>query len=215
MFAEYVATPITADDFDNEVWQQCKPVTIAHQWSGAPAPIERQAEARICWSNEALHVRFVGNQHEPLVVSAEPKIYEKTLGLWDRDVCEIYLAPDAANPSRYFEFEASPAGEWIDLGIVVTAEGRETDWEYRSEMKVAASVSERRIKIGIRIPWSDSIPKPNPSDLWLVNLFRCVGPEAPERYLAWRPTGTPEPNFHVPEAFGQLRFNPPADGSKP
>ncbi len=58
--------------------------------------------------------------------------------------------------------------------------------------------------IGMRIPWSEAIPKPAAGDVWRVNLFRCVGPEAPERYLAWRPTGTPEPNFHVPEVFGSV-----------
>jgi cellulose/xylan binding protein with CBM9 domain len=215
MFAEYVATPIAKDDFEHEVWQRCEAVAIAHLWSGAPAAVERHAEARICWSSEALYVRFVGHQREPLVVSAEPQTDRKTLGLWDRDVCEIYVAPDSANPQRYFEFEASPVEEWIDLGILVTPEGRETDWDYRSGMKVAAGVSATEVRILITIPWSDSIPRPAAGDEWLVNLFRCVGPEAPERYLAWRPTGTPEPNFHVPGAFGPLRFNPPADGSTP
>ena len=213
MFAEFVDVPVGVDDFDNEAWQRCEPVTIAHLWSGAPAAVERHAEARICWSDEGLHVRFVGNQHEPLVVSAEPKTDRKTLGLWDRDVCEIYLAPDAKNPQRYFEFEAAPTGEWVDLGIVLTPEGRQTDWEYSSDLRVAARVESTRIKVGITIPWSDLIPKPKAGDLWLVNLFRCVGPEAPERYLTWRPTGTPEPNFHVPEAFGSLVFNPSPDGS--
>ncbi|HEY2961514.1 MAG TPA: carbohydrate-binding family 9-like protein [Pyrinomonadaceae bacterium] len=213
MLAEYVAPPIDADDFDNEVWQRCEPVTIAHQWSGAPAPVERHAEVRICWSNEALHVRFVCNQHEPLVVSAAPGTDRKTLGLWDRDVCEIFAAPDAQNPSRYFEFEAAPTGEWVDLGILLTPEGRQTDWDYRSGFTVAANVDLPHVKVGLRIPWSDSIPKPEAGDQWLVNVFRCVGPEAPERYLAWRPTYAPEPNFHVPEAFGPLRFNPPANGS--
>jgi len=162
---------------------------------------------RICWSDEALHVRFVCNQHEPLVVSAEPKTDRKTLGLWDRDVCEIFVAPNPETPQRYFEFEAAPTGEWVDLGIVITPESRETDWEFRSGMSAAAGVSEREVKIGMTIPWSASIPTPNRGDLWLVNLFRCVGPEAPDRYLAWRPTHTPEPAFHVPEAFGPLQFN--------
>jgi Carbohydrate family 9 binding domain-like len=207
MFAEYVGTPLAADDFENDVWERCEPVTIAHLWSGAPAPVERQAEVRICWSNEALHVRFVCNQHEPLVVSAEPKTDRKTLGLWDRDVCEVFIAPDPTTPERYFEFEAAPTGEWVDLGIVVTAEARETDWDFPSGMKAAASVGERVVKIGMTIPWSDPIPKPGRGDFWLVNLFRCVGPEGPDRYLAWRPTHTPEPAFHVPEAFGPLRFN--------
>jgi len=206
MFAEFIGAPVGVDDFESEVWQRCEPVTIAHLWSGAPAPVERHAEVRICWSEEALHVRFVCNQHEPLIVSAEPKTNRKILGLWDRDVCELFVAPNPATPERYFEFEGAPTGEWVDLGIVVTAEGRETNWEYQSGMKAAASVSEREVRIGIAIPWSQSIPKPTHGDLWLVNLFRCVGPEAPDRYLAWRPTHTPEPAFHVPEAFGELCF---------
>jgi hypothetical protein len=206
MFAQYISTRINTDDFDNEIWQSCQPETISHLWSGAAAAVERHAEARVCWSDQALHVRFVGRQHEPLVVSAEPVTDRKTLGLWDRDVCEIYLAPDPETPSRYFEFEAAPTGEWVDLGIVIAPEGRLTDWDYRSGISVSAAVEETRIKVAMSIPWSDSIPKPNTGDLWLVNLFRCVGPEAPDRYLAWRPTGTPEPNFHVPGAFGSLVF---------
>jgi hypothetical protein len=207
MFAEYIRTRINTDDFESEVWRKCQPVMIAQLWSGAPAAVERHAEARICWSDEALHVRFVGNQHEPLVVSAEPKTDRKTLGLWDRDVCEIFVAPDARNPSRYFEFEAAPTGEWLDLGIVLAGEGRVTDWDYKSGMSVSARVEETRVQVAMSIPWSSSIPKPNRNDRWLVNLFRCVGPEAPDRYLAWRPTRTPEPNFHVSEAFGPLMFN--------
>ncbi|MCA1577707.1 MAG: carbohydrate-binding family 9-like protein [Acidobacteria bacterium] len=207
MFAEYIETPVGVADFDNEAWQRCRPVTIAHEWSGEPAPVERHAEVRICWSDEALHVRFVGSQHEPLVVSAEPRTESKTLGLWDRDVCEIFIAPKANEPWRYFEFEASPAGEWVDLGIVVKPEGRQTDWEFKSGIRVAAEIEDTRIRVAMAIPWSESIPKPDKTDQWLVNLFRCVGPEAPERYLAWRPTKTPEPNFHVPEAFGPLHFS--------
>lgn len=202
----FVDPPVSVEDFESPAWQRCQPVTIAHQWSGAPAPVERHAEARICWSGEGLHVRFVGNQHEPLVVSAEPRTDRKTLGLWDRDVCEIFLTPDTEDPSHYFEFEAAPTGEWVDLGIVLTPEGRHTDWDFESGLTTAARVESTRVKISMSIPWSDSLPKPDRHDVWLANLFRCIGPEAPERYLAWRPTGTPEPNFHVPEAFGTLLF---------
>ena len=213
MLAEFVGASIRPDDFANEAWQRCEPVTIVHLWSGAPAPPERHAEARICWSDEALHVRFVCNQHESLVVSTEPRTDQKTLGLWDRDVCEIFVAPDAENPSRYFEFEAAPTGEWVDLGIRLTPEGRQTNWDFRSGLQAAAKIESTVVTVAMAIPWSASIPKPNRSDLWLINLFRCVGPEAPDRYLAWRPTYAPEPAFHVPEAFGPLRFNPPANGS--
>lgn len=206
MIARHTSQPITPDDFDNDIWQQCPPITIAHYWSGEPAPPARHAEARICWSNDALHVRFVCTQQEPLIVADNPRTDQKTLGLWDRDVCEIFLAPDPANPSRYFEFEAAPTGEWVDLGIVVSPTGRETDWDFASGLTTAAKLKNDQLLIGMRIPWSEAIPKPKAGDEWRANVFRCIGPEAPERYLAWRPTKTPEPNFHVPEAFGTLAF---------
>ena len=205
IIAPHITDSLSVDDFDHEAWESCQPVKIEHYWSGEPAPATRHAEARICWSDDAVHVRFVCEQHEPLNVSANPQTEKKTLGLWDRDVCEIFLAPDPQHPERYFEFEAAPTGEWIDLGIVITPSGRETDWDYASGMETAARLAENLI-VTIRIPWSNSIPKPKNGDEWRCNLFRCVGPEARERYLAWRPTQTPEPNYHVPEVFGTLRF---------
>ena len=206
VIAHHINQPISAGDFDNTIWEQCDPAQIERYWSGDPAMSSRHAEARVCWSNEAIHVRFVGKQREPLIVADHPITDKKTLGLWDRDVCEIFLAPDPAKPWRYFEFEAAPTGEWIDLGIVVRPDGRETDWDFASGFTTAARLNGEQLLVGMRIPWSESLPKPQPGDVWRVNVFRCVGPEAPERYLAWLPTGTPEPNFHVPEVFGVLRF---------
>ena len=206
VIARRIVQPINADDFDNQIWEQCEPAQVAHYWSGEPASPARHAEARVCWSDDALHVRFIGAQHEPLIVTDRPDTDKKTLGLWDRDVCEIFLAPDAEEPWRYFEFEAAPTGEWVDLGITVKPDGRETDWDFASGFTTAAKLEGERLLVGMRIPWSSSLPKPKLGDVWRVNVFRCVGPEAPERYLAWLPTRTPEPNFHVPEVFGTLRF---------
>ena len=42
--------------------------------------------------------------------------------------------------------------------------------------------------------------------VWGVNFFRVEGAAEPRFYSAWRPTNTPEPNFHVPDAFGALVF---------
>src|SRR6185503_4027068 len=206
VIAPHIDQPITPADFDHQVWQQCQPIQIEHYWSGERAMQSRHAEARVCWSDEGIHVRFVGRQQEPLIVTDHPITDKKTLGLWDRDVCEIFLAPNSSEPWRYFEFEAAPTGEWVDLGITVRPGGRETDWDFASGFTTAAKLEEERLLVGMRIPWSEALPRPQPGDVWRVNVFRCVGPEAPERYLAWLPTGTPEPNFHVPEVFGMLRF---------
>jgi hypothetical protein len=142
------------------------------------------------------------------VVSAAPRLDRKTVGLWERDVCEIFVAPDPAAPHRYFEFEAAPTGEWLDLAITLTAEGRETDWDYCSGMTAAARLEGRTLTVGMRVPWAALGGPPRAGESWRANLFRCVGSDPARGYLAWRPTHTPEPGFHVPEKFGLLRFTP-------
>lgn len=203
--ALYSDIDLAASQFDHPRWPWAQPIQIARHWSGEEAPVSRQAEARIIWSKESLVVRFVCRQHEPLIVSSNPQLNQKTIGLWDRDVCEIFIAPDAGMANRYFEFEAAPTGEWVDLAISLGPTGRETDPQFHSGMSTAARMANGELTITMRIPWGESIPKPRRGDAWRVNLFRCVG-IGYERYLAWQPTFTPEPNFHVPQAFGCLRF---------
>lgn len=203
--ATYSQVVLSAAAFDHPEWTRVHPIQITRKWSGENAPASRHAEARIIWTEDSMIVRFVCRQDEPLVINASPQLGKKTMRLWDKDVCEIFVAPDPGAPERYFEFEASPSGEWIDLAINFTAAGRETDFEFHSGMSAAALVAEGQLFVAIQIPWSTSLPKPQRGDSWRVNLFRCVG-VGDERYLAWQPTYTPEPSFHVPEIFGWLNF---------
>lgn len=205
--AHHSSHDLVVSQFDDSEWARAHPVAITRYWSGSEAPTSRHAEARLIWTKEALYVRYVCNQAEPLIVNPTPQTSKKTLGLWNRDVCEIFLAPDPNTPERYLEFEAAPTGEWVDLAIHVTPEKRETDWEFNSGMTAAAQVAKNRVTIAMRLPWDHWIHKPQKGERWRANLFRCVGDGPTRGYLAWQPTHTPEPAFHVPQAFGWLKFN--------
>jgi alpha-galactosidase len=58
----------------------------------------------------------------------------------------------------------------------------------------------------LAIPMNALTQNFDPEVVWRVNFYRVEGPQEPRAYLAWRPTKTPQPNFHVPSAFGKLRF---------
>jgi cellulose/xylan binding protein with CBM9 domain len=197
---------LSVSDLTSPEWDLPQPVQIDHYWSGDPAPAGRHAEARILWSDQALHVRFICNQTEPLVISDRPQTETKTMNLWDRDVCEIFLAPDPNLFEKYFEFEVAPTGEWMELGLDWTTGQRQSDWQFTSGMTTAARIEPDRVTMAMRIPWSARLPKPASGERWRANLFRCVGLDPKLRYLAWQPTRTPEPFFHVPQAFGWLAF---------
>jgi hypothetical protein len=205
--AHWLGFDLQAADLDHPAWARVIGVSLSHYWSGEEAPSHRHAEARVVWTDNALVVRFLCRQSEPLIVATNPKTDQKTIGLWDRDVCELFLAPAPDKPNRYFEFEAAPTGEWIDLAVQLTPQGRETDWDFQSGMTAAAHVSKDRVLIAMRIPWGAWTGKPQHGEWVRANLYRCVGIGDERGYIAWKPTHTPEPSFHVPDAFGWLHFS--------
>jgi hypothetical protein len=197
---------LTAGDFDDAAWSRPRAAQIARYWSGEDAPPGRRAEARALWNEHALSVRFDCRQAEPLVVSAAPRLEQKTIGLWDRDVCELFITPERDAIRHYFEFEVAPTGEWIDLKLTVRPQGRATDWHYHSGVTAAARLREDSITLGLRVPWKHMGRAPRAGERWRCNLFRCVGRDPSRGYLAWQPTHTPEPSFHVPDKFGWMAF---------
>jgi hypothetical protein len=203
----HVKNDFSIQELDNKFWEKANDILIGTYWSGENAPVGRHFKAKLLWSDSALYVRFEANQIEPLVVSEKANLKTKTRGLWDRDVCEIFLAPDRANARKYFEFEIAPNGEWIDLGIYQKPDERIIDWNYNSGMQSAARIEKDKVIMALRVEWKAFGATPKAGDVWLGNILRCVGREPTRGYLAWQPTRTKEPSFHVPEAFGNFQFS--------
>ncbi|MCY7374649.1 MAG: carbohydrate-binding family 9-like protein [Pyrinomonadaceae bacterium] len=204
---KYVKNDFPINELDHKSWEKAKVVSIEKYWSGENAPVGRHFKAQLLWSETALYVRFEANQTEPLVVSDTPNLKTKTKGLWDRDVCEIFLAPDKAEFRKYFEFEIAPTGEWIDLGIYQKPDERITDWNYNSGMQSAAKIEKDKVVSAIKIEWKAfGKTTPKAGDIWLGNILRCVGAGATRGYLTWQPILTKEASFHVPEKFGEFEF---------
>lgn len=200
------AADLSVTDLDSTVWNSASDASLSRHWDGREAPRGRWAKAKILWSDTALYVRFEAQQAEPLVVADKPDLSNKAMNLWDRDVVEIFVAPDKDEPRKYFEFEAAPTGEWLDVALDSTSGKRISDWDYRSAMETAARIEKGKMIIAMRIPWQAFGKKPAAGDVWLGNLLRCIGKDPDRGYLAWSPTLTKEPNFHVPERFGEFHF---------
>lgn len=203
----YTKDDFSINELENKAWKKAEEVSIEKYWSGENAPAGRHAKAKLLWSRAALYIRFEANQVEPLIISETPNLKSKTRGLWDRDVCEIFIAPDKDEPRKYFEFEIAPSGEWVDLAIHQLPDKRETVWDYNSGMQTAARIEKDKIWMAIKIEWKAFGKTPQAGNIWRGNLFRCVGAGKTRGYLAWQPTKTPKPNFHVPEVFGEFEFS--------
>jgi hypothetical protein len=51
-----------------------------------------------------------------------------------------------------------------------------------------------------------SFTPPRPGDTWRANLYKCGDATSNPHWLTWSPIDLPQPDFHVPEAFGSITF---------
>lgn len=204
---EQISSDFNIFEFENQSWRKAINVSIDRYWSGEPAPNTLHFSAKCLWSDSALYVRFTTKNETTSVISEKPNLAAKTMGLWERDVCEIFLAPNREESRKYFEFEIAPTGEWLDLAIHQKPDERITDWDYNSGMTSSAKIGKDEIVMAFKVEWrAFGVETPKAGDIWRGNILRAMGSEPNRSYLAWSPTKTEEPNFHVPEKFGEFVF---------
>jgi alpha-galactosidase len=183
-------------------WQAATPVHFCRDWQGRNADTTRRTEVRVLWTQATLYLRFECRYRE-LFVFEDSDPSGRRDQLWDRDVAEAFLQPDPARPRYYNEFEVSPNGMWIDLDIFPEGRG-----DLGSGLRHSALIDREKHAWAaeLAIPMRALTPRFDPKAVWRANFYRVEGSREPRFYSAWQPTNTPQPNFHVPAAFGKLRF---------
>ena len=208
---EITAAPLSSEialnaSVPSPAWRAAAPVTFCSDWQGRNAAPDRETTVRALWSKSTLYLRFECRYRElNLFLDSNPN--GRRDQLWDRDVAEAFLQPDPSQPHTYKEFEVSPNGMWIDLDIRPGAKP-----DLRSGMTRSVHLDERAHvwAAELAIPMRALTPDFDPHAVWRVNFFRIEGKQEPRGYYAWQPTHSPQPNFHVPAAFGRMTF----DGAK-
>jgi alpha-galactosidase len=185
-------------------WRQAKPLFFDTDWQGKNPDPHRQTKVRLLWTSEFLYLKFVA-RYRLITVFENADVNGRRDKLWDRDVAEVFLQPDPSHLRCYKEFEVSPNGFWIDLEIV---NGVLQHLQSGLQRRVAIDKPKKTWTAELSIPMKNLAQHFDPASVWRVNFFRVEGPAEPRFYSSWQPTNTPQPNFHVPEHFGFLKFEP-------
>jgi alpha-galactosidase len=183
-----------------EDWAAAQPVRFCADWQGRNSDPQRQTEVRVLWSPFTLYLRFVAHYRELYTYPGGPQRRDQ---LWDRDVAEVFLQASDQSDHVYSEIEVSPNGDWIDLAI---ANRQGSDLQSGMKSHVAVDSTKKVWTADVAIPIKSLTAHFDPKQSWRVNFFRIEAPEPNRFYSSWQPTNTPQPNFHVPEAFVPLHF---------
>lgn len=201
--AKYIGDEIVLDArHPVDDWQRAEVISFDTDWQGKNADPSRETRVRVLWTERTFYVRFECCYRELHVFeNSDPD--GRRDRLWDRDVAEVFLQPDPMLPLFYREFEVSPNGMWIDLDIFP---GGRSDLESGMQCSAFLDPASHTWAAELAIPMPALTAQFDPTIPWKANFYRVEGPKEPRTYLAWQPTRTPQPNFHVPSAFGTLRF---------
>lgn len=183
-------------------WAHAEPIRFSADWQGKNADPALETEARVLWSPEMLYLRFVCHYRE-LFAFDDSDPNGRRDHLWDRDVAETFLQPPPAVGKNYKEFEVAPNGMWIDLDIFPAGLA---DLKSGLSRSVYIDMAKNIWRAELAIPMKSLTQHFDPAQSWRANFYRVEGKAEPRKYMAWQATNTPEPNFHVPEKFGMLRF---------
>jgi alpha-galactosidase len=204
---EVVAARITSDiqldaAHPAKDWTGVTPISFCSDWAGKNPDAARLTTVRVLWSPRTLFLRFECKYRDVTVFpDADPN--GRRDHLWDRDVAEAFLQPEPSKQRYYKEFEVAPNGFWIDLEI---SPQPPTDLKSGLKRSVWLDKESHSWAAELAIPMKSLTANFDPEAVWHANFYRVEGANEPRAYLAWRPTNTPQPNFHVPSAFGKLRF---------
>jgi hypothetical protein len=194
-----------AEDFaptgqvDRAAWAEAEPVRLEYGLRDAAAHPELSTAVRALWSDKYLYLAFEA-PYERLTMAANPGSEER-LGLWDDDVVELFVAPDAGEPENYLEFEWAPNGETLDLSV--TPEAKDFAWHGGGESAVVIDEAAKVYRVEVRVPLGALRAKRQAAgERWRANLYRHDA--ASGNFLAWNPTLTG--TAHTPARFGWLEF---------
>jgi alpha-galactosidase len=183
-------------------WEKAPAIQFDHDWQGKNADPGRETQVQLLWTPNTLYLKFLA-RYRSITVFGDAEPDGRRDKLWERDVAEVFLQPPESAARQYKEIEVSPNGLWIDLDI---APGEKHDPQSGLRRRVKVDEQNKTWTAELALPMKSLTAQFDPAKTWRVNFFRVEGASEPRFYSAWRPTGTPVPNFHVPDCFDKLVF---------
>lgn len=163
-----------AGDLSHPACYKAEPTYLEHGSKTGKVLQESSTEIRALWTDQYLYVGFKA-PFEILNTFQPPNLTGEPIGLWEKDVVEMFIGSEPKKIGRYKEFQVAPTGERLDLSLELP--NRDFDWS--SQWATAVNVDEEthiwrsEMKIPLAaIADQGNDAMPNKGDRWPVNFYR-------------------------------------------
>jgi hypothetical protein len=202
-------------EWEKEEWRNIEAVEIEKQMGPEPIFVPR-VQAKLMYDEENIYGIF---RVEDRYVRSTVTEYN---GNVSGDSCvEFFFSPDAENPLHYFNLEINAGGTPLIFFITKPWEGvTKLEAKDIQQIEIAHSLPEvvdpeitepTTWFIEFRIPLSmlekfSNVTRPEKGVVWKGNFYKTGSKTSSPNYLTWSFVDHPKPNFHLPEFFGNLKF---------
>lgn len=186
---------------DEAAWASAPATTFATAWNGKPTTTVTTVKA--LHDERALYMLWELAGTDLNVDASRPIDVERDK-LYQEDCVEIFFTPDPAVRQRYFEIELGPRGHFFDLLVDHRTNVSDTSWSSGLTIRTKVDEASHHATIEVTFTNPEIVAAVRSGKPLPIDMFRMEGKSPNRQYLAWSPTLTPRPNFHVPAAFGTL-----------
>jgi len=202
-------------DWNKPQWQNIKSADINNRMGDKPE-FTPTVQAKMMYDNENLYVIFRVNDRNVrcVVTDYNGPVYEEP-------AVEFFFSPDPELADRYFNLEincgGTPLMHYNDFSAK-THNPLELEDIYKVEIahslpqvvdpEITEPVTwtiEYKIPLAMLEKYSKIIyPKPGIS--WRANFYKIAEKGTNIHFLTWSVVDNPEPDFHLPRFFGNIKF---------
>jgi len=202
-------------DWNKPQWMKSKAVAIENYMGSEPG-FRPSAQAKMIYDNENLYVIF-------LVKDRYVRCVTKDINgpVWEDACVEFFFSPDVSFPERYFNLEINCGGTPLmhyniipseNITVLEVKDIEMIEIAHSMPQIIDPEISEPKTwTIEYRIPLVmlkkySRITYPESGITWKANFYKIAENSSNPHYLTWAPVINKEPNFHLPQYFGLLRF---------
>jgi len=202
-------------DWNKPQWQNIKEIDINNRMGDKPL-FTPTVKAKMMYDNENLYLIFHVNDRY-----VRCRVTDYNGPVYEEPAVEFFFSPDPAFPDRYFNLEincgGTPLMHYNDFSAK-THNPLEPEDIYKVEIahslpqvvdpEITEPVTwtiEYKIPLAMLEKYSKIIyPKPGIS--WRANFYKIAEKGTNIHFLTWSVVDNPEPDFHLPRFFGNIKF---------
>ena len=215
-YVEKTDQPVKIDgNWDKPQWQEIEAIEI-NNYMGAVSEFKPSTKARMMYDEQNLYVIF---HVEDCFVRCTEKNYNGPV--YEDSAVELFFSPDVSNPDKYFNLEINCGGTpLMQYHVVPRKKFTVLEVDDLKKIEIAhslPSVVDPEIKepvkwtVEYRIPISmlekySSVTYPGEGVSWQANFYKIAEKGSNPHFVTWSFVDHPEPDFHLPEFFGTIKF---------